>query len=80
MWVEIQNLQKNITLISSCFKQILDNRVFDISTCTLLAISSKICRFFLKLLGYEDQYVFQMFMILSITKSTCRIHFGITFT
>ena len=78
--VEVQNLSKNINFNSSCFKQTLDNYVFNISTCTLPASSSKICRFFLKLLGYEDQYVSQMFVILSITKSTCRIQFGITFT
>ena len=37
-------------VISSCFEQILDNYVFNISTCTLLAPPSKICRLFLILL------------------------------
>ena len=34
----------------SCFQQILDNYMFNISTCTLLASSSNICRFFGKLI------------------------------
>ena len=35
-------------VILSCFKQTLNNHMFNIFTCTLLAPSSKICRFFLK--------------------------------
>ena len=68
----VEKYQFNVIL--SCFKQILDNYMFNISTCTLLAPSSKICRLFLKkncqhkLLGFVDQCVFQMFMIFSFTK------------
>ena len=42
IFVEIH--QFNVIL--SCFKQNLDNYVFNVATCTLLAPSSKICRFF----------------------------------
>ena len=35
------------SVILSCLKQILDNYVFNISTCTQFATSSKICRLFL---------------------------------
>ena len=38
--------QVNVILL--CFKKQLDNYVLNISTCTLLAPSSKICSFFLK--------------------------------
>ena len=44
-------------------KQILDNYVFNIYTCTLLALSSKICKLCLeallshRLLGFVDQCV-----------------------
>ena len=68
-------VEKNLYYyISSCFKQISNNYVFNISTCTLQAPFVKICRLFLKtncqhkLLGFVDQCVSKMFMILSFKK------------
>ena len=37
-----------LNVILSCFKQILDDYLFNISTCILLAPSSKICKLFLE--------------------------------
>ena len=61
-------------VILSCFKKNLDNYMFNLSTCTLLALSSRICIFFLNLFcqhilhGFVDQCVFQSCMIFSFTK------------
>ena len=49
----------------SCFKYVIDNYVFNIFACTLLAPSSKICRLSLKnnlsakIACFVDQRVFQ---------------------
>ena len=65
-----KNRKHQFNVILLCFKQILDNYMFNISTCALLAPSSKICRLFLeffcqhKLLALVDQcFFFQMFRI-----------------
>ena len=56
------------------FQKNLDNYMFNLSTCTLLALSSRICIFFLNLFcqhilhGFVDQCVFQSCMIFSFTK------------
>ena len=84
------NLQKFVVkhqfnVISSCSKQNLQNYTFNISTCTLLAPSSKICRSFLRfvfstnIVGFVDQCVFQMFMIFSFTKLKGSTQFWIAF-
>ena len=66
--------KNQFNIILSCFEQILDNYVFNISTYTLFAPSSKLCKLFLKynclhkLLDFVDQRVFQIFTIFSFTK------------
>ena len=62
----LQNfVEKNpFILILSCLEHILDNDMFNIPTCTLLALYCKVCKNFLnffcqhKLLGFVDQCVF----------------------
>ena len=41
----VENHQFHVVL--SCFKQVSDNYVFNVSSCTILASSSRICRLFL---------------------------------
>ena len=43
--------RNQFNIILSWLKQILDDYVFNLFTCTLLALSSKICRLFLKKFG-----------------------------
>jgi hypothetical protein len=57
--------------------------VLNIPTCTLLALSSNICRLFLKkncqhkLLGFVDQCVVQLFMIFFVTKFKVSIYIAL---
>ena len=72
----VEKHQFDISL--SCFKQILDNYVFNISTCTLLPLSFEICRRFLKknrqhkLLGFVDQCIFHFLVISTHTHTHTR--------
>ena len=61
--------------IVSFFRQILKSNVFNISTCTLFAMSSKLCRYSFsnffcqhKLLGFVGQCVSEMLMSFPFTK------------